>query len=169
MNQTRSVDAAWICSEILKGMDAERSMSADSQSRASAPPDPALSVLYHEIADADERHATIIETAATRYGHTPMRSTSSGIGRVFGSLKDKVGELGSSALDLLSCDLTTKAHSVHWLTAWVHTFSAIGDAESARELSAILAAEQKHGEALQQAFDRMVEQNARGGDDVKAG
>jgi hypothetical protein len=169
MTQTLPINSAWIASEIVKGMQEEQSLAADCEARAGAPPDPALSVLYHEMAAADERHATVIETIATRYGHTPTRSVGGGISQVLGSLKDKVGELGSSALDQVGWDLAAKARSVHRLTAWVHTFSAIGDAESARELSAVLAEDQTHAEALQQALNRMVEQNAHGGDDARAG
>ena len=55
-----------------------------------------------------------------------------------------------------------KAQSVHWHSAWVHTFGAIGETESARELTAVLAEEQTHRDALQQGLNRMVEQRARG-------
>jgi hypothetical protein len=67
----------------------------------------------------------------------------------------------------LSQDLTAKARSIHWHTAWVHAFGVIGDAESVRELSALLTEEQAHRDALQQGLNRMVEQRARGGDEIQ--
>lgn len=167
MAQTASDDRAWIAAEFVKGMDAERALAANAKARAESPPDPALGVLYHEIAGADERHASVLETIATRYGHTPSRAAGGGVGRAWEQLKDKVGNLGSSALDQLSWDQMAKAQSVHWHTAWVHTFGAIGDTDSARELSVVLAEEQAHRDALQQGLNRMVEQHARGDDQVK--
>jgi hypothetical protein len=166
MDQTASVDRLWIAAEFVKGMDAERALGANAKARAEAPPDPALGVLYHEIAEADERHAMILETIATRYGHTPSRA-GGGVGRAWEQLKDKMGKRNSSALDQLSCDQTAKAQSVHWHTAWVHAFGAIGETESARELSVVLAEEKGHVDALQQAFNRMVEQHTRGEDQLK--
>jgi hypothetical protein len=80
MAQTPSMDRAWISSELVKGIEAERSLAADARSRADSPPDPALSVLYHEIAEADDRHAAIVEAIAVRYGHTPSKSAGGGIG-----------------------------------------------------------------------------------------
>jgi hypothetical protein len=121
-----------------------------------------LSVLYHEIAAADERHATIVEKIAARYGHTPSQSAGGGIGRALGHLWDKFVGLGSDVWDQLILDVTAKAQSVHRHAAWVHAFEAIGDSESARELSAVLAEEQAHSDALQQALNRVVEQHARG-------
>ena len=161
MAQATSIDRAWIASEFVKGIDAERSLAADAKARGDSPPDSALSVLYHEIAAADERHATVVEKIATRYGHTPSRSAGGGMGRAWGQLKEKIGGLGSNALDLLSGDLTAKADTVHWHTAWVHAFGAIGDTESARELSAVLTEEKAHRDALQEALNRLVEQGAR--------
>ncbi len=162
-------DRAWIASELMKGVDAERSLAADAKARAESPPDAALSVLYHEIAAADERHATTLETIAARYGQTPSSSTGGGIGRALGELKDKLVELGSDALDQLRQDLTAKAQSVHWHTAWVHAFGALGDTASAEDLSAVLAEEQAHRDALQQGLNRVVEQHARGVDESKTG
>ena len=162
MVQTPSIDRAWIAAELVKGIDAERSLAADAKARAASPPDPSLGVLYHEIAAADEQHARILETIATRYGHTPSPTASGGVGWAWDQLKDKIGTLGSSALDQLSWDQMMKAQSVDWLTAWVHTFGAIGETESARELSVVLAEEQTHHDALQQGLNRMVEQRARG-------
>ena len=93
-----------------------------------------LSVLYHEIAAADERHAAIVEKIAVRYGHTPSPTSGGGIGQALGHLRDKFVGLGSDGLDQLMLDVTAKAQSVHWHAAWVHAFGAIGDSESAREL-----------------------------------
>ncbi len=61
------------------------------------------------------------------------------------------------------------AQSVHWHAAWVHAFEAIGDSESARELSAVLAEEQAHRDALQQGLNRVAEQHARGADEIESG
>ena len=130
--------------------------------RAESPPDPTLGLLYHEIAAADGRHRAIVETIATRYGHVPSRSMAGGIGETLGRLKDKVGEMGSNPLWLLSHDLVSKANAIHWYTAWIQTFQAIGDAESSRELSAILTEEKAHRDALQEGLNRMVTQGATG-------
>lgn len=162
MAQTPTADRAWIAAEFVKGIDSERSLAANAKARGDSPPDPALGVLYHEIAAADDRHVSILETIATRYGYTPSRTSGGGVGWRWDQLKEKVGKLGSSAMDQLSWDQMAKAQSVHWHTAWVHTFGAIGDTESARDLSAVLAEEQAHRDALQQGFNRMVEQHARG-------
>jgi hypothetical protein len=159
-----SVDRAWISAELAKGLDAERSLAADFGAKAVSPPDPVLSVLYHEIAAADERHATLLETIATRYGHTPSRANGVGIGRLWNSVKDRFAELGSGALDLLNWALTSKSLSVQWLTAWAQTFEAIGDTDSARAIARILADEQTHQQALQQALNQMVQRLATAGD-----
>jgi hypothetical protein len=79
-----------------------------------------------------------------------------------GHLKDRIAELGSNTLDQMILDVTAKAQSVHWYDAWIHAFGAIGDPDSARELSAVLAEEQAHRDALQSGLNRMVEQAARG-------
>jgi len=150
----------WIATEFSKGIDAEQSLIDEAKTRAASPPDPALTVLYHEIATADERHRTIVETIATRYGHTPTRSVAGGIGETLGRLKDKVGEMGASALQRVSHDLAAKANAIHWYTAWVQTFQTIGDADSARELSAVLTEEKAHRDALQEGLNRMVAQGA---------
>jgi len=169
MAQPSSIDRAWIAIELVKGIDAERSLATDAKARADSPPDPVLSVLYHEIAAADERHATIVESIAARYGHTPSQSAGGGIRRALGQLRDKFVGLGSDVLDHLILDVTAKALSVHWHTAWVHAFEAIGDSESARALSAVLAEEQAHRDALQQGFNRVIEQHARGAEKTEAG
>jgi hypothetical protein len=169
MAQPISMDREWIASQLAKGIEAERSLAIDAKARADSPPDTVLSVLYHEIAAADERHATIVETIAVRYGHTPLQSTGGGIGQAWGHLRDKFIGLGSDALDQLILDVTAKAQSVHWHAAWVHVFGAIGDSESASELSTVLSEEQAHRDALQQGLNRVVEQHARGADGIKTG
>jgi len=155
-----TINRAWIAAEFSKGIEAEQLMKDDARSRAESPPDPALAVLYSEIATADERHLTIIETIATRYGHTPTRSVAGGIGETLGRLKEKVGELGSTPMQRLSRDLMDKANAIHWCTAWVQAFQAIGDEESARELAAILTEEKAHRDALQEGLNRMVTHGA---------
>jgi len=159
---TTTINRDWIAAEFSKGIDAEQALMDEAKSRADSPPEASLGVLYHEIAAADERHRTIIETIATRYGHTPSRSVAGGIGETLGRLKDKVGELGSTSLQRLGHDLMGKANSIHWCTAWIQTFEAVGDAESARELSAILTEEKSHRDALQEGLNRMVTQGATG-------
>jgi len=155
-----TINRDWIAAEFSKGIDAEQILMDEAKARAESPPDPSLGVLYHEIAAADERHRGIIETIATRYGHTPSRSVTGGIGETLGRLKEKVGEIGSSSLQRLSHDLMGKANAIHWSTAWVQTFQTIGDAESARELAAILTEEKAHRDALQEGLNRMVAQGA---------
>src|SRR4051812_36013955 len=98
----------WIATEFSKGIDAEQARAEAARSRAESPPDPALQVLYHEIAAADERHRAAVETIATRYGHTPSHSVAGGIGETLGRLKDRVGEIGSTPLQRLSADLAGK-------------------------------------------------------------
>ena len=130
MAEAAAIDRVWIAADLVKGIDAERSLAFDAQSRADSPPDAALSVLYHQIAAADERHAAIVEKIAVRYGHTPCATSSGGIGQALGHLRDKFAGLGSDALEQLLLDVTAKAQSVHWHSAWVHAFEAIGDSES---------------------------------------
>jgi hypothetical protein len=154
----------WIAAEFSKGIDCEQSLIDVAKIRAESPPDPELGVLYHEIATADERHRAIVETIATRYGHTPSRSVAGGIGETLGRLKGKVGELGSTPLQRLSQDLAAKANAIHWSTAWVQTFQAIGDAESARELAAVLTEEKAHRDALQEGLNRIITRGALGED-----
>jgi hypothetical protein len=167
MVQPFSIDRVWIAAELVKGINAERSLADDAQARADSPPDAALSVLYHEIAIADDRHATIVEKIAVRYGHTPSPTAGGGIGQALGHLRDRFVGLGSDGLDQLILDVTAKAQSVHWHAAWVHAFGAIGDSESARELLAVLTEEQVHRDALQQGLNRMVEQHALGPVEIK--
>jgi hypothetical protein len=167
MAETPSIDRVWIASQLVKGIEAERSLAIDAKAKAESPPDAVLCVLYREIATADERHASIVEKIAARYGHTPSQSAGSGIARAIGHLRDKVVGLGSDAGDQLILDVTAKAQSVHWHATWVHAFEAIGDCESARELSAVLAEEQTHCDALQHGLNRVIEHHARGADEIK--
>ena len=157
-----SAQRDWIATEFSKGIDAEQALVDEARARSDSPPDPALQVLYHEIAAADERHRGVVETIATRYGHTPTHSVAGGIGETLGRLKDKVGEIGSTPLQRVSHDLAAKANAIHWYTAWVAAFQAIGDAESARELAAVLTEEKAHRDALQEGLNRMVTQGASG-------
>jgi hypothetical protein len=160
------INRAWIATEFSKGIAAEQQLASEARARAETPPDAALGVLYHEIAAADERHRAIVETIATRYGHTPSRGGSSGgIGGTISRLKDKVSELGATPPNLVASDLAAKANAIHWTTAWVHTFEAIGDGESARELAAILTEETAHRDALQEALNRLVARGAQAGDE----
>jgi len=157
-----TINREWIAAEFSKGIDAEHALVEEAKSRAESPPDPELGVLYHEIATADERHRSIVETIATRYGHTPSRSVAGGIGETLGRIKEKVGEIGSTALQRLGHDLDAKANVIHWCTAWIQAFQAIGDAESARELSAVVTEEKAHRDALQEGLNRMVLHGAQG-------
>jgi hypothetical protein len=168
MASSSTIDRVWIVSEFVKLIDAERSRAADARARADSPPVAALSVLYHEIAAADERHGLVLETIATRYGHTPSRSVTGGVSETLGRLKDAVATMGASPLDRISTDLAAKADAIHWQAAWLSAFEAIGDAESARDLAAMLTEDRAHYEALQQGLNRLVELHAVKGDDVKA-
>jgi hypothetical protein len=122
-----TIDRDWIAAEFAKRIVIERTMAANAKSRSGSPPEPAFGVLYCEIAAADERHVAIVEKIATRYGHIPSRAVSGGVTETLGRLKDKVTEMGSSALECLSCDMIAKAEAIHWHTAWVRTFEVIGD------------------------------------------
>jgi hypothetical protein len=65
------VDCTWITSELEKGLAAERTLAAEASARAESPPDPSLAVIYGQLATAEDRLHSILETIATRYGHTP--------------------------------------------------------------------------------------------------
>lgn len=159
---TETIARDWIVAEFSKGIAAEAAMEAEAGTRAQDPPDPELGVLYGEIAAADRRHRDLIETIATRYGHTPSRG-GGGLGETLGRLKEKVVEIGTTPLERLGHDLAAKANAVHWMTAWVQAFEAIGDTESARELAAVLTEETAHRDALQSGLNRMVARGARSG------
>ena len=164
MASTTAIDRDWIAAELTKIIASERSLAVDVKSRADAPPDPSLTVLYHEIAADDERHLRVLETIAIRYGYTPSRAEGLGVGGTLGRLKDRVASLGTSAADRLSQDLLTKAEAIHRETAWVHAFEAIGDAESARDLAGVLAEDRKHEDALLESLKRLIEQGYAGGE-----
>jgi len=160
MASASTINRAWIAAEFSKGIDAEQALLDESKARAQSPPDPSLGVLYHEISAADERHRAIVETIATRYGHTPSRSVAGGIGETLGRLKEKVSEMGSTPLQRVAHDLIAKANAMHWITAWIQAFQSIGDAESARELAAVLTEDKAHRDALQEGLNRLVLQGA---------
>jgi len=156
MATATTINRDWIGAEFSTGIEAEQALVDEALARAKSPPDAELGVLYHELAIADERHRLIVETIATRYGHTPSRRVSGGIGETLGRLRDKVGSLGSSPLQLIGHDLMAKANSIHWYTAWVRAFEALGDDVSARELAAVLTEEKAHRDALQEGLNRLV-------------
>ncbi len=91
---------------------------------------------------------------------TPAKGSTTGIGKTIGRLKEKVGEMGASPQVRIEHDLSAKATAIHWTTAWVHTFQAIGDAESARELAAVLTEQKAHHDALQEGLNRLVARGA---------
>jgi len=157
-----TINRVWIAAEFSRGIAAEQMLIDEAKARAESPPDASLAVLYHEIAAADARHLQIVETIATRYGHTPSRSVAGGIGETLGRLKEMVGNLGSTPLQLVGHDLMAKANVIHWCNAWIQTFQAIGDAESARELAAVETEERAHRDALQEGLNRLVLQGATG-------
>jgi hypothetical protein len=161
-NTAATIDRAWIAAEFSKGIEAEREMAREARLRSEGPPEPALGVLYGQIADADERHRDAVTTIAIRYGHTPAHGLADGIGEAIGHLKDKVATIGATPLERLGHDLAAKANAIHWYNAWEQAFQSVGDSESARELAAILTEEKAHRDALQQVLDRLVEQGARG-------
>lgn len=153
---TTHINRDWILAEFSKGIDAERRLQEDAEATSASPPDPELTVLYHEIATADARHREVIETIATRYGHHPAGTSGAGISGALGKITQKVGEMGSSPMVRIAHDLSGKANAIHWSAAWVETFQAIGDLESARELAGILAEERSHHSALQAGLNRLV-------------
>ncbi len=161
-------NAAWIATELARGIVGEHALGLEARARAESPPDPGLSALYREIAETEPRHERVVETIATRYGHNPSRTHAGGLTETLGRLKDRVGELGSGPLQLLAQDLAAKANAIHWTTAWIHTFEALGDSTSARELAAILTEDRAHHEALQQALARLLEAQARSPEPAKA-
>jgi hypothetical protein len=150
----------WIVAEFSKGIEAEQSLQNHAETSASNPPDPSLGVLYHEIAADDQRHRMIVETIATRYGYNPAKGSGTSIGGTLGRLREKMGEIGSTPQTRLAHDLAAKADSIHWMTAWVHTFQTLGDTESARELASVLTEEKSHHEALQEGLNRLIAREA---------
>jgi hypothetical protein len=152
----------WIAAEFSKGIAAEQRLIAKAKARADSPPDPTFQVLYNEIAAADARHLAIVETIAARYGHPPNRGATGGVVETLGRLREKVAELGSSPTQLVAHDLAAKADAIHWYVAWLQAFEALGDAESARELAALLSEEKAHRDALQEGLNRLVVLGATG-------
>jgi hypothetical protein len=162
MATAHQVNREWIATQFSRGIDAERSMEADAKATSASPPDPSLGVLYHEIAEADGRHRMIVETIATRYGYNPAGNHSGGIGGSIKHLREKVSEIGCTPQQRIEHDLSAKASAIHWCTAWVHAFQTIGDAESARELTAVLTEEKVHHDALQEGLNRLISRGALG-------
>ena len=158
------IDRGWITSQLNKGLAAERTLAAEARARVGAPPDPTLSLVYSQLADAEERHHVVLETVATRYGHAPTRNAGGGMGGTLEWLRGKVLDLGSAPFDRLTYDLVARASSVLWYTAWVHAFEGIGDTESAQKLAAVLAEKKAHCEALQGGLNRIVERRVKGND-----
>ena len=114
-------------------------------------------MLYNQIAEADERHLAIIETIATRYGHTPSHAgAAGGISDALTRLKDKVTEIGTPPHERVGHDMAAKANAIHWEAAWVEAFESVGDTESARELAAILTEDRSHLDALQVGLSRLL-------------
>jgi len=159
-----SINRDWIATQFSKGIDAEEALRDEARARAQSPPDPTLQALYHEIAAADERHRDIVEKVAIRYGYVPTRSAGGGITDALGRLKERVADsvMGSSPLGQVADNLIAKANAIHWYQAWIHTFQALGDSESARELSAVVTEEIAHRDALQAGLNQLVERGARG-------
>lgn len=162
MTPPTSTARAWVATELAKDIEAGLRRAADARTRVESPPEPALGVVYHEIAEAAARHAAAVETIAVRYGYTPSHGVGGGIGAALGRLRDRAGEIGSSPLALVSRDLEATADAIHRHTAWVGAFEALGDLESTRELKAVLGEEKTHREALQQSLGRLVLLGARG-------
>lgn len=154
-----TIDREWIVNQFSRGIEAEHALQHDALATAKSPPDPSLAVLYNQIATEDERHATVIETIATRYGY---QGTSGSGGGLFGRIKDAVSEIGSTPQQRLEHDLAAKSSSMHWATAWVYTFQQIGDATSAEELGVILNEEKAHHDALQQGLNLLLVRGAQG-------
>jgi hypothetical protein len=155
-----AINRAWIASELLEMVEAEQALFTGAKSRAEAPPSPALAVLYTEIAKQDKQHATVLQTIAVRYGETPSRSAAGGVVQTLGRLRERVANIGADAIDVLRQDLSAKADALYVHAAWAHTLKAIGDEESARDLSAVVAEDQAHLDALLEGLKRLIEERA---------
>jgi hypothetical protein len=162
MNSTSALDRPWIASELARLVALERTLAVEMKCRGESPPDTSLSVIYNEIAADDERHVSMLETIATRYGYTPSRTEGPGVSETLGRIKDKVVALGVSRSDRIVQDLSTKADALHRHSAWAGALEAIGDIESARGLAAVVAEEEKHRDALLESLRRLLEEEARG-------
>ncbi len=152
-----TIDREWITAEFLKAIADEEHFASEAKARIESPPDESLGTLYGEIAEADARHRTILETIATRYGHTPSRSVSGGIGEALGRIRERVSEIGTSPSERVEQDLEAKSRATYRYQVWIAVFETIGDAESARELAAILTEENSHIKALLQGLTRLVQ------------
>jgi hypothetical protein len=161
MPLTTEIDRAWIATELVKLIASERALAADFKARAEFPPDPSLSVLYHEIEADDERHIAVLEAIATRYGNTPTRSDELGVGGALDWVREKVVGLGANPSDRLSQDLAAKADLIHRQTAWVHALEGLGDEESACALAAIVVEDRNHHAALLENLKRFVAQGCK--------
>jgi hypothetical protein len=159
---TATADRDWILEQFTKGIDSLESMKTDAQARADSPPDQELALLYSEIAKSVSTHREVVSTIAARYGYTPSRVAGGGIGEAIGRIKDKVGEMRSSALELVGKDLGEKSNAIHWTRAWVEAFAAIGDTQSSLELTTVLTEEERHRDALQKVLGTLVTRGARG-------
>jgi rubrerythrin len=159
-----NANRAWIAEELSKGISAEEDLAEAARQRAAAPPDPSVGALYGEIATADERHRAIVEAIATRFGYTPARSSGGGLGEALSKLRERVTGGGGTALELVGKDLAAKANAIHWYTAWIEAFEAIGEAESAREMAAVRTEEQAHRDALQKALNLLVARGVQTGE-----
>lgn len=158
----KKVDREWILAQFSRGVAAEQAMEADARATAESPPDPTLAVLYHQIANDDQRHAGIVELIATRYGYQAAEHKSGGLSGTLGRLKEAVSEMGASPQQRLEHDLGAKSSAIHWATSWVYTFEQVGDSASSQELAALLADEKAHHDALQQGLNNMLLKGAQG-------
>ncbi len=163
-----SIDREWVGAELVGAIDQERALSSGATARAGSPPHDSLTVLYHEIAESDLRHAAILEIVATRYGHTPRDPAQGGVSGILGQLKAQVGELGSLPFQQVWNDVAAKARWIHWLAAWAHTFETLGDLDSARDLASVISEEKEHQDALQSSLNRLIQSRATA-DDHTAG
>ena len=154
---TSESERARITQEFLKVVEQERVLAAEAKGRAASPPVSSLGVLYHEIAEQDGRHVTVMETVAIRYGHTPSRFSGGGMVETLGRLKDRVSNMGAGATDVIWQDLKAKAEVIQAITQWRDTFQSLGDAESAAELAVLITEDQAQYEALFDALKHMAE------------
>ena len=156
------IDRDWIVEQFSRGIEAEHKLESDALATAKSPSDPSLAVLYHQIAKEDKNHAKLIETIATRYGYQGSSNSGGGLSGTLGRMVEAVSEMGSSPQARLEHDLSAKASSIHWATAWVYTFQQIGDAASAEELALIVNEEKAHHDALQQGLNLLLSRGAQG-------
>lgn len=152
-------DREWIEREFSKGIEAEAQSVKRSQGLSESPPVPELASLYHEIAQADERHQHAVELVAIRYGRSPDKNGGGGLKGAIDKVKATFAfDAQATACHQVAEDLKEKANAIHWYKAWAHAFSALGDPQSAQELEAVLAEETGHRDRLQEALNRLVHQ-----------